>query len=59
MIIARWHIDARFGQKPAVVESLQVSGTGKTVALSFSIPGRVVDMMTPAGPRTLEGQTAH
>ena len=23
MIIARWHIDARFGQKPAVVELLQ------------------------------------
>lgn len=23
MIVARWHIDARFGHKPAVVESLQ------------------------------------
>ena len=29
----------------AVVQSLALSGTGKTVALSFSIPGRIVDAL--------------
>jgi hypothetical protein len=37
------------GSKPdfrAIIQSLEVSGTGKTVSLSFSIPGRIVDLMT-------------
>jgi hypothetical protein len=34
----------------AVVQSLQLSGTGKTVALSFSIPGGVVDLLKPQIP---------
>ena len=31
------------------MQSLQISGTGKTVALSFSVPGTVLDMVHPAG----------
>jgi hypothetical protein len=40
------------GSKPEVqafIQSLQISGTGKTVALSFSLPGNVIDLITPAG----------
>jgi hypothetical protein len=32
----------------ALTQSLEISGSGKTVALSFSLPGRIVDLMTPA-----------
>ena len=35
----------------AVVQSLALSGTGKTVALSFSIPGRIVDALGPTADR--------
>ena len=41
------------GSKPelkALVQSLQIGGTGKTVSLSFSVPGGIVNLMTP--PRT-------
>jgi len=31
----------------ALVQSLEISGTGKTVGLSFSIPGRIVDVLAP------------
>jgi hypothetical protein len=40
------------GSKPEMqtfMQSLQISGTGKTVALSFSVPGTVLDMVHPAG----------
>ncbi len=39
------------GSKPelkALVQSLEISGTGKTVGLSFSVPGRIVDLVAPA-----------
>jgi hypothetical protein len=38
------------GSKPelkALVQSLEISGTGKTIALSFSVPGRLMDLMKP------------
>jgi len=38
------------GSKPelkALVESLQLSGTGRTVALSFSVPASLVNLATP------------
>jgi hypothetical protein len=34
----------------ALVESLQLSGTGKTVALSFTVPSEVIDMIPKANP---------
>ncbi len=34
----------------AVVESLQLSGSGKTVALSFSVPSEVIQMIPKAAP---------
>ena len=34
----------------SLVESLQLSGTGKTVALSFTVPAEVIDMIPKAGP---------
>lgn len=33
-----------------MIESLQLSGTGKTVALSFSVPAEVIQMIPKAGP---------
>ena len=42
------------GSKPemqAFMQSLQISGSGKTVALSFSLPGTVIDLISPAGNR--------
>ena len=39
------------GSKPDMqtfMQSLQISGTGKTVALSFSVPGTVLDLIRPA-----------
>jgi hypothetical protein len=41
------------GSKPefqALTQSLQPGGTGKTVALSFSVPGAIFDLIPPAGP---------
>lgn len=49
------------GSKPelkAVVQSLELSGTGKRVALRFSVPGRVLDLMTPAALPKPESQPA-
>jgi hypothetical protein len=34
----------------ALVESLQLTGTGKTVALSFTVPAEVIDMIPKANP---------
>ncbi len=34
----------------AVVQSLQLSGTGKTVALSFTVPAEVIQMLPQAAP---------
>lgn len=34
----------------AVVESLQLSGTGKTVALSFAVPPEIIQMIPKAAP---------
>jgi hypothetical protein len=34
----------------ALVESLQLTGTGKTVALSFTVPSEVIDMIPKANP---------
>jgi hypothetical protein len=50
------------GSRPelkAAVQSLEISGTGKTIALSFSIPGRVVDLIPPPSGRHPDGQSAH
>jgi len=48
------------GSKPelkSVVQSLEISGTGKTVALSFSVPGRIIDLLTlPTGAKPAESQ---
>ncbi len=49
------------GSKPelqALTQSLQLGGTGKTVALSFSVPGAVFDLITPAG-QVPKKQPAH
>jgi hypothetical protein len=32
----------------AIINSLQMSGTGKTVGLSFSLPSEVIDMLGAA-----------
>ena len=34
----------------ALVESLQLTGTGKTVALSFTVPAEIIDMIPKATP---------
>ena len=38
----------------AAIQSLDVRGTDKTVALSFSVPGSVFDLMAPARQRSAE-----
>lgn len=38
----------------AVVESLQLSGTGKTVALSFAVPPEIIQMMPKASPAPIQ-----
>ena len=38
----------------ALVESLQLTGTGKTVALSFTVPAEVIDMIPKAGPAAIQ-----
>jgi hypothetical protein len=43
-------VNLQAGTKPelkSVVQSLEISGTGKAVALSFSVPGRLIDLLTP------------
>jgi hypothetical protein len=50
------------GAKPemkSLVQSLEISGSGKTVALSFSVPGRIVDLMPPLGSRRPGASQAH
>jgi hypothetical protein len=50
------------GSKPemqAFVQSLQISGSGKTVALSFSLPGTVIDLISPPGNQPSNQQPAH
>jgi hypothetical protein len=50
------------GSKPemqAFMQSLQISGSGKTVALSFSVPGSVIDLISPAGSQPRNRQAAH
>jgi hypothetical protein len=50
------------GAKPgfqALLQSLQIGGSGKSVALSFSVPGEVIDLMTPPGGRPRTRQPAH
>ena len=50
------------GSKPelkALAQSLEISGTGKTVALSFSVPGRLLDLMTAPGAARPSGSRAH
>jgi hypothetical protein len=49
------------GSKPelkALAQSLEISGTGKTVALSFSVSGRLLDLMAPSVARP-SGARAH
>jgi hypothetical protein len=41
----------------AMLQSLQLSGTGKTVALSFSVPAEILDMV-PKGPGGSRGAVA-
>ncbi len=38
----------------AVVESLQLSGTGKTVALSFAVPPEIIQMIPKASPAPIQ-----
>lgn len=50
------------GSKPelkALVQSLELSGAGKTVALSFSVPGRILDLVAPAAGAKAGSQRAH
>jgi hypothetical protein len=42
-----------------VVQSLELGGTGKTVALSFSVPGAVFDLIHPPGERANDLPRAH
>ena len=44
MMIARWHIDARFGQKPAVIETLK--GWGREIAPQIGWTPDKVRMVT-------------
>jgi len=50
------------GSKPelqALIQSLQMSGSGKTVTLSFSVPGQLVDLIAPAAGQFHNRQPAH
>jgi hypothetical protein len=50
------------GSKPelqALIQSLQISGSGKTVALSFSVPGQLIDLIPPAAGQLRNRQPAH
>jgi hypothetical protein len=38
----------------ALVESLQLTGTGKTVALSFTVPAEILDMIPKASPAPVQ-----
>jgi hypothetical protein len=43
----------------SLVESLQISGSGKTVALSFSVPGRLLDSLSPGAKAKQPEAQAH
>ena len=50
------------GSKPefqALTQSLQLSGTGKTVELSFSVPGALFDLIETAGNQARKREPAH
>jgi hypothetical protein len=50
------------GSKPefqALTQSLQLSGTGKTVELSFSVPGALFDLIEAAGNQARKREPAH
>jgi hypothetical protein len=50
------------GSKPelqAVVQSLELGGNGKTVALSFSVPGAIFDLIHPTVEKSNEKRPAH
>ena len=50
------------GSKPAfqaLVQSLQLGGTGKTVELSFAVPGAVFDLIESAGNQARRKEPAH
>ena len=50
------------GSKPefqALTQSLQLSGTGKTVELSFSVPGAIFDLIETAGNQPRKREPAH
>jgi hypothetical protein len=50
------------GSKPefqALAQSLQLSGTGKTVELSFSVPGAIFDLLETAGNQLRKREPAH
>lgn len=50
------------GSKPelqAVIQSLNLGGTGTTVALSFSVPGTVFDLLEAAGSQPRRKEPAH
>ena len=50
------------GSKPefqALAQSLQLGGTGKTVELSFSVPGAVFDLIESAGNQRRRKEPAH
>src|SRR5206468_1532962 len=42
-----------------LLDSLQISGSEKTVALSFSVPGRVIDLIPAAGAQFGNRGAAH
>jgi hypothetical protein len=41
------------------MQSLQISGSGKTVSLSFSVPGQVLDLVAPPSGRPSAEKPAH
>jgi hypothetical protein len=43
----------------ALVQSLQLGGTGKTVALSFSIPAEAFELISPGSKKSAGRQQAH
>ena len=50
------------GSKPefqALTQSLQLGGTGKTVELSFSVPGALFDLIETAGNQPRKREPAH
>ena len=41
------------------IQSLELGGTGKTVALSFTVPAQIFELLAPGGARKGESQRAH